>query len=91
MNKFLEDLDVGDVAALALTTLVFVVGVVGIAALLMPHEIDYYYFGSGDHTSTCVYSHWSWHPDERVFCSDSYDRAVDFTTKANDSLEKRAK
>jgi hypothetical protein len=52
-----------------------------------PKNVDYYYVSNGESgTASCVYAHWTWHPDEKAFCSDDRERTLDFATKANQAL-----
>lgn len=52
-----------------------------------PKNVDYYYLSdsAATATATCVYAHWTWHTDEKAFCTDDYIRALDFVNKANAS------
>ena len=54
-------------------------------ALSAPHKVDGYYLshGSENAPAICVYSHWTWHQDEVAYCTDDYQKALDFATKAN--------
>lgn len=62
----------------------------GMAILILcaPKNVDYYYLshGGSQSNSYCVYAHWTWHPDEIAYCTDDYERALDFTAKANATL-----
>ena len=53
-------------------------------------NVDYYYLSQGGSNSNaaCVYAHWTWHSDEKVFCTDDYNKAIDFATKANATVKK---
>jgi hypothetical protein len=55
-------------------------------------HVDYYYLSRGSQTSsaTCVHAHWTWHPDETAFCTDDYQKAIDFAAKANE-IQKAAR
>lgn len=61
----------------------------GATALVSEHKIDGYYLSRGEtvSTTTCVYSHWTWHPDEQTFCTNNYSEAADFVEKANASFK----
>jgi hypothetical protein len=73
--------------------------VLGISALVFvgvyvsaPKNVDYYYLSHGSQSTTggtCVYAHWTWHNDEVAFCTDDRERAIDFVTRANQSLPKK--
>ncbi len=68
---------------------VFLAVTLGMFALCAPHNVDYYYLGSsGNNTATCVYAHWTWHTDEKAFCSNNYQEALDMATKATTLLPK---
>lgn len=69
--------------------LLAILSALGIACLA-PKNVDYYYLSLGrdSHMATCVYAHWTWHTDERSFCTNSKDEALDFVTKANATLKK---
>lgn len=74
---------------LALTVVVVLTAaVVSIAA---PKRIDGYYLSNANSSTTgmatCVWAHWTWHADERAFCTNDYQQAVDFLNKANASLK----
>jgi hypothetical protein len=61
----------------------------GVALIYSPKNVDYYYVSStsGDGgAGFCVWAHWTWHNDERAFCSDDKDRVLDFTSRANLTL-----
>ncbi len=72
--------------------LVFVVCVVGFVLLVTlvykEKKIDSYYVSTSTQTSTCVWAHWTWHPDERVFCTNDPQEALEFMEKANNLLKK---
>lgn len=72
----------GAISVLALLSLIIVF-------VLAPKNVDYYYLshGAAQSNSNCVYAHWTWHTDEIAFCTDDYQRALDFTTRANASLK----
>jgi hypothetical protein len=77
---------VASVAAGMLLVLLFVL-------LVSEKKIDGYYISqngtvSGGPTATCVYAHWTWHLDERSFCTNSYQDAVDFVIKANATVKR---
>lgn len=76
---------------LAAVVLLFLTIAGGWKLFTAPKNVDYYYLsqGSGEnHTATCVYAHWTWHPDEVSFCTDDRDKALDFVTRGNASLKK---
>lgn len=64
-----------------------------IAALVIcsPKAVDGYYLSHGSnniHTASCVYAHWTWHVDELAFCSDDYQKVLDFAAKANQLVKR---
>jgi hypothetical protein len=65
---------------------------VGVMALTFPKKVDGYYLSQGGggtvKQATCVWAHWTWHPDETSFCTNNYQEALDFMNKANASLGK---
>ena len=73
-------------------------GIAGVVAVVVflgvfimaPKNVDYYYVStaSGSEPVICAYAHWTWHADERAYCSDDKDKVLDFVTKANASLRK---
>jgi hypothetical protein len=66
-----------------LVLLVVVVGL-GTTVFFAPKNVDYYYLSTGGSSSgICVYAHWTWHGDEKAYCSDDKDKALDFAAKAN--------
>lgn len=58
---------------------------VGSLFMVAPHKIDGYYLsrGGSNSGSICVYAHWTWHQDELSFCTDDYQKALDFVSRAN--------
>ena len=56
---------------------------------LSTKNIDYYYIDSSQTNGigSCVKSHWTWHSDSVVFCSDNKDTTLDFLNKANNALK----
>jgi hypothetical protein len=59
--------------------------------ILAPKNVNYYYLshgGGGVQNANCVFAHWTWHPDEVAFCTDDYQRALDFAARANAGLLK---
>jgi hypothetical protein len=76
-----------------------VVGVIVVLAILalsvtfisVDKKVDGYYMshGSGGQTAgSCVWAHWTWHPDELAFCTEDYNKAIDFMTKANAGIKR---
>lgn len=68
-----------------------IVSIVVIAGCIVfsPKNVDYYYLSHGNNTqsaSACVFAHWTWHSDEVSFCTDDYQKALEFTAKANATL-----
>jgi hypothetical protein len=55
-----------------------------------PKDVNYYYLSQGANSgaSACVYAHWTWHGDEKAFCSDDYNKALDFAARANNTVKK---
>lgn len=60
-----------------------------LTAITSEKKIDGYYMGANSGASACVRAHWVWNPDQQVFCSDDYNKALDFLRQANSSLVKR--
>lgn len=60
-----------------------------VTVLLAPHNVDYYYVSqpASSGTATCVYAHWTWHGDERAFCTNDVSAAIDFAQKATLALK----
>ena len=57
--------------------------------ILSPHNVDYYYMSSqstGTAGGYCVFAHWTRHGDEKAYCSDDKDKAIDFAVKATAAL-----
>lgn len=46
-------------------------------------DVQYYYLNDSQSKGTCVAAKWQWNPDQTVYCSDDYQRAMDFLSKAN--------
>lgn len=65
------------------------VAALGVTSISAEHKVDGYYFsrGADSSTATCVWAHWTWHGDEKAFCTNNYSEAVDFAEKANASLK----
>ena len=76
--------------ALLLGVALFALIALGVASVIAPKNVDYYYasHGSGAQSNTCVWAHWTWHTDEQAFCTDDYQRALDFLAKANGTIKK---
>lgn len=76
--------------AVGATLLVTVVGLITIF-VFAPKKVDGYYLSNarndGAVMATCVWAHWSWHADEQAFCTNDYQEAVDFMTKATAGLK----
>ena len=55
-----------------------------ITAISKTHKVDGYYIEKrGDDPSICVMTHWTWEADGKAFCTDDYQKALDFASKAN--------
>lgn len=67
----------------AVTTALVFIAIVFFA----PKNVDYYYVGAVGQPNGCVYAHWTWHADEKVYCSDDSAKNLDFTVKANAALK----
>lgn len=78
----------GSVAVLGVIAIV----AVGVVFIFAPKNVNYYYLGhgsgNGSANANCVYAHWTWHTDEIAFCTDDYQKALDFTKQANSGLLK---
>jgi hypothetical protein len=55
-------------------------------AITATKDVKYYYAGEGV-KGVCVKASRSWQIDDTVFCSDDYNKVVDFVNKANMSLK----
>ncbi len=76
--------------AIGATAVVLTAGIL-LLFTINPHEVDGYYLSQGSNnrnTSTCVYAHWTWHPDEIVFCTDDVYKAVDVVGKLQQGATK---
>jgi hypothetical protein len=91
--KLFEDWDWEDTwclfGMLVLASLLVFVGTVALSS----KQVDYYYLSraNSDNSSvggSCVFAHWTWHPDEKAYCTEDKDKALDFVTRANQSLPK---
>lgn len=49
--------------------------------------VDDYYLSRGGETATCVYAHWTWHTDEKAFCTNDVQQAIDVISKLKGSLK----
>lgn len=56
--------------------------------IVAPKKVDGYYFSKpqGNDGVACVYAHWTWHTDEKSFCTNNYQEALEFVAKANASI-----
>jgi hypothetical protein len=75
----------GFVAVIALFTVLIVFVVVS------PTLRGYYLSppsGHGNVPAVCVCAEWRWLEDDVVFCSDDYNKALDFVERANKTLRK---
>jgi hypothetical protein len=59
---------------------------VGVFAIAQPHDVDYYYLHQEPNNAVCVYSHWTWHADEAVYCSTDPSKPLEFLEIANSTL-----
>lgn len=60
----------------------------GLILFFAPKKVDGYYLSRGAGMgNVCVYAHWTWHPDELAFCTDDYQKALDFVKQANSSIK----
>jgi hypothetical protein len=72
--------------------LVIVAVIAGGVVFFAPKNVDYYYISrAGTQSVTCVYAHWTWHPDEIAFCTDDGMKATDFAARANASIKNPGK
>jgi hypothetical protein len=86
-------MDFDDVWNLVGAVVVLAVLVAVLSCFFAPKNVDYYYLSKGEDNgnrpfATCVQAHWTWHPDELSFCTNDYQQALDFVTKANAGLPK---
>jgi len=90
MLDFLDNVEWSDLFLGAALLGAVSLGSLGITAMVMPHNVDYYYLSGGTSVTRgiCVQAHWTWHFDEVAYCSEDKDRAIDFAQKANSLLKK---
>lgn len=64
---------------LVIAAVAIVLGIVATLTFADKH-IDGYYLSLGSNTyagqTSCVWSHWTWHIDERAYCSDDIDKVL---------------
>lgn len=85
-------MDWDDVFKGILACLLVVAAVLGVRIVTASKTVDYYYLSRGEggnRTATCVYAHWTWHPDEEALCTDDSNKAIDFMARANAALHNR--
>jgi NO-binding membrane sensor protein with MHYT domain len=72
-----------------LFAVVFAFVALGIVATTQTKKVDGYYLSSAtnQHSGVCVNAHWTWHPDETVFCTNNKDEALDVLTRANATIK----
>ena len=64
-----------------------VVAVLSLGTLFFaPKNIDYYYAGGGQDGTSCVYAHWTFHADEKAYCSSDPSKVLMFMSYANNHL-----
>lgn len=74
--------------ALGALAVLLIVGMIGVL-IFAPKNVDYYYVSAANgSTEFCAYAHWTWHTDERAYCSDDKDKVLDFVGKANATIVK---
>lgn len=49
-------------------------------------RVDGYYASVGER-GTCAWAHWTWHADEKAFCSDDPFRVLQFIKQANAEIK----
>lgn len=76
------------VSTAVLAGVVCIVALVG-KVLIAEHKVDGYYLSGSGGTAplVCVYSHWTWHTDEKVFCTVDSGKALEFAKQANALLK----
>lgn len=59
-------------------------------ALVSEHRVDGYYLShtSASQSATCIVAHWTWHPDEIAFCTNSPQEALEVLERANATVRK---
>lgn len=52
-------------------------------------RVDGYYFShvANQSSATCIMAHWTWNADQPAFCTNDYQQAIDFVTKANATVK----
>jgi hypothetical protein len=66
---------VWEIIALVCTTIV--AGLLLLICLADKKVDDYYLSNAGSNTLTCVYAHWTWHTDEKAFCTNDVPMAIE--------------
>ena len=74
---------------LLLIAFLILIAVLGTMLLVSTKKVDAYYLSRGSNTyaGVCVYAHWTWHSDEQAFCTDDYNKALDFVERANKTIK----
>jgi hypothetical protein len=76
----------------SVAVVVVVAGAILLGKLIIAEKkIDGYYLSRGQDsvvTATCVYSHWTWHNDEKAFCTNSFQEALEVLERANATVRK---
>jgi hypothetical protein len=60
-----------------------------VTLVISPKAVDDYYLsrgGSNLDVGTCVYAHWTWHTDEKAYCTNDAAQAVDLLAKLKATL-----
>ena len=67
---------------------VIAVGLILGKVIIVEKKIDGYYLAHGTDTATvtCVFAHWTWHPDEKAFCTNDVKEALDVLDRANATI-----
>ena len=86
----LKNWDWEDVWVAVLITFIVSGVTIGISiGTFAPKNVDYYYISGPNDNTVCAYAHWTWHVDERSYCSEDVNKVLDFVQKANATLHKK--
>ena len=64
--------------------------VLAVTFVLKEKKVDGYYMSAGGNSTrtemTCVYAHWTWHPDELAFCTNDVNKAIEAVRQLNQTV-----
>lgn len=81
--EMFEDWDWNDTSCAMLVVVFLTLLTVGIIAISADHQVDYYYLSGGGDGASCVYAHWTWKSDEKVWCSTDPGKVLQYVQYAN--------